>query len=134
MEEPCAHYKPASTILIIDDEPIICRLLSGLLERQGWSTIASLDPRQALEILMTEPVSLIISDIQMPGLDGLRLAGMAKALKPEVPLLLMTGNLDRYCAEEALGSGADGFVTKPFRQPELIEHIRKLLPHETTAT
>lgn len=132
--ESCAQTEPVSTILVIDDEPIICRLLSGLLSRQGWQVLTSLDPREALEILMAEPVSLVISDIQMPHLDGLKLVGMAKAAKPKVPILLMTGNSSCYSAEEALKSGADGYVTKPFRQPELIERIEKLLRCQAATT
>jgi DNA-binding response OmpR family regulator len=125
--ESCAHNQSVPTVLIIDDEPIICRLLASLVDRQGWRAISSLDPRQALEMLMTEQVSLVISDIQMPNLDGIKLVSMAKAVKPDVPILLMTGNTDRYTAEQAREAGADGFVTKPFRQPELVDRISKML-------
>lgn len=116
-----------STILVVDDEPVICRLLSSLLHRQGWTVLTCLDPREGLEVLAAKPVSLIISDIQMPYIDGLEFTKFAKARKPGVPVLLMTGNAHRYTAEQALASGANGYITKPFRQPELIERIKKLL-------
>jgi DNA-binding response OmpR family regulator len=102
------------TILVVDDDPLIVHLLSRILERRGYEVLAADCAQQARDLLESNHVELVISDIQMPDTDGLALARHLKTVAPRLPVLLMTGDRAHYDDNDASMAGADGFITKPF--------------------
>jgi len=117
------------TILIIDDEERITRLLSFILGKNGFKTIAATDPAKALEIIQSQKVDLIISDVMMPGINGFELAQKLKD-NPDtarIPLVFLTAKSDITDKFTGYFVGAAEFLTKPFKTEELIARVKKVL-------
>lgn len=111
--------KSATTILIVDDEPVIQSLLEKILAREGYRTFVAGDGASALEILSRESVSLVLSDIKMPGMSGFELLKAIKAAYPEIGVIIMTAYGDTFTVKDALLLGADEYITKPFKSYEV---------------
>jgi two-component system, cell cycle sensor histidine kinase and response regulator CckA len=114
------------TVLIVDDDPQILRLVEKMLRHKSFKILVAPGPGQALEICGNEPVDLLISDIGMPEMDGHKLAQKVLELRPQASILLISG---RY-KEDSLGrkAGRVKFLPKPFFPSELLEALRELLP------
>jgi CheY-like chemotaxis protein len=114
------------TVLIVDDEPQVLRLVEKMLRPRRVHLLIAPHAAGALEICEREPVDALISDVQMPGMDGARLAERVLKLHPEAAVLLISGH-----AQEAPPLGKAGqvrFLRKPFFPSELIERLREMLP------
>ena len=111
--------KSATTILIVDDEPVIQSLLEKILAREGYRTFVAGDGASALEILGRESVSLVLSDIKMPGMSGFELLKAIKATYPGIGVIIMTAYGDTFTVKDALLLGADEYITKPFKSYEV---------------
>jgi CheY-like chemotaxis protein len=114
------------TVLIVDDEPEILRLVQQMLRPRRVKVLVAPRPAEALEICEREPVHLLISDVRMPEMDGHKLAERVLEIHPRASVLLMSG----YAKElPALGSpGQVRFLRKPFFPADLIKHLKELLP------
>ncbi len=112
-------------ILVIDDERNLTLVLKALLERAGFEVLAFNEPEVAIESLETEPLDVVLTDLAMPGMDGLAVLDFCRKFRPELPVILLTayGTVDSAVA--ALRRGAADFVTKPFDHEELLAAIRK---------
>jgi len=106
-------------ILIVDDEPDICRLLERFLVSDGYSCTTAASAKEALQLLASEPYDLLISDIMMPGMSGIEMLIELRALYPDLAVIMVTGLDDRKTGIEALKLGAYGYVTKPFDRNEI---------------
>ncbi len=113
-------------ILIVDDDETILRMLTGILKREGFAPVASKTGFEAMKVLSSSQVDIVLSDIEMPGMSGLELLEYLKERYPSVPVMLMTGNRGLYCEFEILEAGANGFLTKPFRRAELVTRVKAL--------
>jgi DNA-binding NtrC family response regulator len=111
--------KSATTILIVDDEPVMQSLLEKILAREGYKTFIAADGATALEILGREAVSLVLSDIKMPGMSGFELLKEIKANHPGIGVIIMTAYGDTFTVKDALLLGADEYITKPFKSYEV---------------
>jgi CheY-like chemotaxis protein len=112
-------------ILVVDDEKNIRELVRTLLERAGYRVTEAADAETALQILeerMLEP-NLLLTDIVMPGMNGLALAAKAHHLRPSLPVIFMTGFANEYQAELS-GSVC---LRKPFKPPELLAAIQDVV-------
>lgn len=117
----------AHEILILDDEPKIVDLLRRSLAREGYSVHCESDPLEALARLKELPVEVLISDLKMPGMDGLEVLKRAKAIRPECEVIMMTAYATVETAREALKRGAIDYLTKPFSADEDLKPlIRKV--------
>jgi DNA-binding response OmpR family regulator len=116
------------TILIIDDEERITRLLSFLLNKHGFKTIAATEPAKALEIAQSQRVDLIISDVMMPGINGFELAQKLKdnPNTTRIPLVFLTAKSDITDKFTGYFVGAAEFLTKPFKTEELLGRVKKI--------
>ncbi len=116
----------ARTVLIVDDEPEILRLIQRMLLPRRVNVLIAPRPAEALEICEREPVHLLISDVRMPEMDGHELAERVLELHPQASVLLISG----YVKDPpALGSaGKVRFLRKPFFPAELIKQLKELLP------
>jgi len=100
-------------ILVVDDEPKICRMLQAALQREGYAVRTSVDGAVALEQFRAAPYDMVISDIRMPGVGGLELIRQIKESRPETIVVAITGHATLDTAVQALQHGADDYITKP---------------------
>ena len=115
------------TILIVDDEKNYLLVLSAVLEEEGFEVLTAVSGLEALEILKSSDVDLVLTDMKMPGLDGIALLEQVKTRDPELPVIMMTahGTVDK--AVEAMQKGAYTYVLKPFENERLILYVKKAL-------
>jgi CheY-like chemotaxis protein/anti-anti-sigma regulatory factor len=114
----------AGTVLLVDDEPIICGELAVYLSRHHYQVHAAADGRSALELLAEHEVDVIITDYRMPGMDGIELMRVARRLKPNLPVILVSGQADIQTAVRALKEDAADFLQKPFDLQALLRAIQ----------
>ncbi|MFH1262159.1 MAG: sigma-54 dependent transcriptional regulator [Pseudomonadota bacterium] len=119
------------TVLIVDDERRMCRSLEILLREEGpYNTVIATDYYEALEKLKGS-VDLVLTDLTMPGKDGIELLRAVKKERPEIPVILMTAYSTVQSAVTAMKEGAHDYVVKPFQNETLLNLIRKALPEST---
>ena len=121
------------TILVIDDEPPIRRLLRTGLATQGYAVLEAPNGRTALEILGRDAVGLVILDLGLPDMRGHDLLPMIRERRPGVPVVVLSSRDDESGKVEALDLGADDYVTKPFGMAELLARLRAALRHQLAA-
>jgi DNA-binding NtrC family response regulator len=119
----CAMEALMARILCVDDDPLILKSYDRIVARSGHSTIQAKNAAEALHYLEREEVDLIISDYQLPGIDGLELLGMLRADRYSMPVIMVTayGGVDH--AMQALRAGAEDYLLKPFDPTELLHRI-----------
>ena len=118
-----------NTVLIVDDEPNYLIVLSELLSEEGFGVFTAGNGEEALKILGETDIDLIITDMRMPGLDGLGLLKAAKALNPDLPVIMVTAFGEVEMAVAAMKAGAFNYLTKPFNNDELVLNTNKALEH-----
>lgn len=116
-------------ILLVDDEPSILSVLSGLLKGKGFETQPSLGGRKALELLHEGSYDLMITDIRMEPVDGLELLKTAKSLYPNMSVIVVSAFGSVETAVEAMKEGAFDYVTKPFKVDELMITVQRALEY-----
>lgn len=119
-------------ILIVDDDIDILELLQRHLQSMDYHTYKAVSVKEALFILKDTFIDLLITDIQMPEIDGLQLLKFANEHYPEIPKLVVTGYPSVEGTLEVIKSGATDYLTKPFTKSELKEAIDKALSQNTT--
>jgi CheY-like chemotaxis protein len=112
------------TVLLVDDDATVREMLRAMLERNGYQVIAARGPVEALDELARDPakIRLLLSDVVMPGMDGLDLLDEARSLRPGLPAVLMSA----FTLDEMLGPGVR-FVQKPFRSEDALRELRDAL-------
>ena len=112
-------------VLIADDEVNLRKVLCALLERDGHQTTAVADGTSALDVVKAGGVDLVITDMKMPGMNGLELLRAIKATEPGLPVIVITAHGTVDTAVAALKDGAFDYITKPFDKDELRVAVRK---------
>ncbi|MEH0022946.1 MAG: sigma-54 dependent transcriptional regulator [Desulfobacter sp.] len=114
-------------ILIVDDEKHYPMIIGEVLAEEGYRPFTASSGMEALDILNTQLIDLVLSDVKMPGMSGIDLLERIKELKPDLPVIIMTafGSVEK--AVEAMHKGAYTFILKPFENEALIAHIAKAL-------
>jgi DNA-binding response OmpR family regulator len=115
------------TILVVDDEPQIVRVLRGYLEQAGFRVAAAYNGEEALYAARHEKPALVILDLQMPKMDGLEFTRRIRAEQPEVAILMLTARVEETDRIVGLELGADDYVTKPFSPREVVARVRAVL-------
>lgn len=110
-------------IIVVDDDPRICKLLSRYLSREGYSVRTAESGEQMRRLLASESADLVILDLILPGEDGLVLARELRA-NSDVAIIMLTGKADTVDRIVGLELGADDYVTKPFDERELLARVR----------
>ena len=138
-----AHVTPQSlteqsageTILVVEDEPILRRLLCLSLERRGYKVYAARDGAEAMEIFRQQPsaIHLVVSDIMMPHMDGMELKRKAAALRPDVKFLFMSGYSEEMIEQLQTSARGCAFLEKPFLPQDLVIKVQGLLRGEAEA-
>ena len=117
------------TVLTVDDSPSIRRMVAMTLEEAGYAVIEAVDGKDGLDKALSNPVDAIITDQNMPNLDGL---GMIRALRQHpqgkgVPIVVLSTDSEEGLKTQAREAGALGWMVKPFTQDKLLAVIRKVL-------
>ncbi len=118
--------EPKQTILVVDDEDQLRRMILQMVQAKGYLGIDAAGGEEALEIIAKEDVDAVITDIAMPNMDGITLTAKIKALNgPDV--IMMTGYAKDFSYGEAVAKGASDFIQKPFDFKELIIRLKRVL-------
>jgi excisionase family DNA binding protein len=130
---PAAPSRPANAgnarprVLVVDDEASIRDLLAKTLALAEYDVDVAPDGRSALERMRLYPYDLLIADLKMPGMDGLTVIREAKRYKADLPVIIITGFSTESSAIEAVNLGVAGYLTKPFRVPQVLAAAAKAL-------
>ena len=116
-------------VLVVDDEEAIREVVSTLLEAQGYYCLACANGRMALEAFRKDTFDLVLSDIVMPEMDGLKLLAELRVDDPDVPVIMVTAMHDISIALEAIRAGAYDYILKPFEKDQLYLSVRRALEH-----
>jgi excisionase family DNA binding protein len=114
-------------VLVVDDEASIRDLLSKTLALAEYEVDVAPDGRSALERMRMYPYDLLIADLKMPGMDGLAVIREANRYKVDLPVIIITGFSTESSAIEAVNLGVAGYLTKPFRVPQVLAAAAKAL-------
>lgn len=125
-DKPAAR-EGRSRVLVVDDESSIRELLQKTLALAEYDVDTAPDGRVALERLRLSNYDLLIADLKMPGMDGLTLIREAKRLKTDLPVIIITGFSTESSAIEAVNLGVAGYLTKPFRVPQVLAAAARAL-------
>jgi DNA-binding response OmpR family regulator len=115
-----------TTVLVVDDEPIVRDVVVRYLEQEGYRTLEAADGDAARELLERETPSLVVLDLMMPGTDGLALCRWIRA-RSDLPVIMLTALGEEADRIDGLELGADDYVTKPFSPRELVARVRTVL-------
>jgi DNA-binding response OmpR family regulator len=119
-----------TTVLVVDDEPIVREVVISYLEREGYRTLEASDGDTARELIEREKPGLVVLDVMLPGMDGLELCRWVRA-HADLPVILVTARGDEVDRIVGLELGADDYVTKPFSPRELAARVRTVLRRAT---
>jgi CheY-like chemotaxis protein len=124
-----------ATILIVDDYAPNHRLMSFVLEQNGYAVVPAYDGQQALDRLSSTPVDLVVTDLTMPRLDGL---GLTKAVRADarysgIPIIIVTASMKEQDHVRASGIGVDAFLTKPVDSEDLVREVSRLIARSSGA-
>ena len=115
-----------TTILVVDDEEYVRKLLQRILEETGYGVVAAANGREALDKMSQTNVSLVLLDIMMPDLDGFQTLKLIRQ-QYEVPVIMLTAKREVTTLCDTLALGADDYVVKPFNTRELLARIQAKL-------
>ena len=114
-------------VLVVDDEPSMVKVLSGFLAQEKIPCVTAPNAEGALRVLHAEDVGVIVTDLKMPGMDGLQLLERALAVDPSVQVILITAHGTAEVGQRAWEMGAAGYVRKPFDRDEILFEVRRAL-------
>jgi DNA-binding response OmpR family regulator len=116
-----------STVLLVDDEESVQKLLTYPLEREGYAVVQARDGEEALERYRETTVDLVVLDLMLPKLDGLAVCRRLREERSAVPIIMLTARGDEGDKVLGLELGADDYITKPFSIREFMSRVRALL-------
>ncbi|MCJ0972241.1 sigma-54 dependent transcriptional regulator [Pseudomonas sp. PS1] len=122
-----SQIDPQTQVVLVDDDPHLRKALSQTLDLAGIKAVGLADARGLAAMLPPDWPGVIVSDIRMPGIDGLELQQRLHALDSELPVLLITGHGDIQLAVQAMRAGAYDFLEKPFPSEALLDSVRRAL-------
>ncbi len=119
-----------TTVLVVDDEPIVREVVVRYLQREGYTTLEASDGERARIMLEAQKPDLVVLDVMLPGTDGLELCRWIRS-RSELPVILLTARGEEADRIVGLELGADDYVTKPFSPRELAARVRTVLRRAT---
>ena len=121
-----------TTVLVVDDEPIVRDIVVRYLRRDGFTTLEAGDGNDARKLIETGELHLVVLDVMLPGTDGLELCRWIRN-RSDLPVILLTARSDESDRIVGLELGADDYVTKPFSPRELAVRVRTVLRRSRSA-
>jgi diguanylate cyclase (GGDEF)-like protein len=116
----------ATTILVVEDDAVVLKLLVGFLVKSGFQTKSAACAEEANEILKSEATDIVLTDIKLPGIDGIKFTASIKK-KYDLDIIVMTGYSSEYSYENAIKNGASDLLFKPVKLNELILRINRVI-------
>jgi len=113
-------------VLVVDDDPQVCKTVGMILQEHGYQVQSFTQPRQAIQAVRKTPFDIALVDIKMPDLSGLEVVEKIKSEDPRVAVLVMTAFPDVQTAAETMRLGARDYVTKPFREEQLLQAVERI--------
>jgi len=113
-------------ILVLDDEPIVCKRLKPTFIKAGYDVQTFTDSKLALEAFEKQPFDIVITDLKMQGFDGMQFLTRVKEAAPETGVIVITGFATMETAKESFHKGAFDFMAKPFKLSDILEAVRRL--------
>ena len=110
-------------VLIVDDHASICVVLQDLLQRQGYLAATARNYDEAVPVIEGDDISVVITDLKMPGKSGMDLLAFARVKRPEIPVIMITGHGNIEDAVRAMRQGAFDFITKPVDETEQARRV-----------
>ncbi len=123
-----------SKILVVDDSQELTEVIHEYMETCGFTVETTTESQDALRLIAANGYDVIISDIHMPGMDGLELMGLIKNRHPDLPVVLITGYSISEARKIAMEKGADAFVAKPFHMKEILDVVTDILNRKRLIT
>jgi excisionase family DNA binding protein len=120
-------------VLVVDDEEAVRDLIAKTLTMADYDVTPASDGQAALDALTDADFDLLITDLRMPGMDGLTVIRQARRLSPSLPIVIITGYSTEASAIEAINLGVCGYLTKPFRLPRILSVAARALGEPTPA-
>ncbi len=120
----------SKTVMTVDDAATMRKMVAFTLRGAGYTVVEAVDGNDALAQLRQRPVDLVITDVNMPGINGIDLVGRIRAMATlrAVPILLLTTESDPDAKNRARAAGATGWIVKPFQPPQLLAVVARVLP------
>lgn len=120
----------SKTILTADDSASMRDMIAFTLRNAGYNVIEAIDGRDALAKLASQPPDMLITDLNMPGMDGIELIRQTRALAhcKYIPIVMLTTESQDSKKQAGRAAGATGWIVKPFRGEQLVAVAKKLLP------
>ena len=120
---------PAPTVLVVEDDPVILRLLEVNFELEGFGVLLAHDGAEGVAVARAERPDIIVSDIMMPKMSGIELVQALKAdeATASIPIILLSAKAQTGDLKSGMDSGADDYITKPFEPLDLIDRVNALL-------
>ena len=112
-------------ILVLDDEPIVCKRLQPALEKKGYDVETFYQSEEALRRFIERPFDIVITDLKMKGIDGMKFLTEVKKVSPDTEVIVITGFATMETAKESFRQGVFDFLAKPFKLSEIQEGIQK---------
>jgi signal transduction histidine kinase len=122
--------KKVYRILVVDDEPLILQNTGRMLEQEGYAVDQAESGERAIERLHTSAFDLVLTDLRMMKIDGLDVLVAAKAMYPEIMVIMLTGHADMKAANNAIKFGADDFMLKPAESEEIYFRVKRCLENK----
>lgn len=116
-------------VLVVDDDPVILKLLGVNFEMEGFEVLSAADGEAGFAVALAEQPDIVVSDVMMPRMSGLELARALKAddATAGIPLILLSAKAQVHDVRAGMDAGADDYVTKPFEPLELVDRVNALL-------
>ena len=117
------------TILVVDDDPVIQKLLSVNFEMEGYRVVTASDGEEALDRVLSEAPAVVVLDVMMPKVDGIEVLRRIRANPGtgSTPVLLLSAKAQAQDIEDGMAAGADAYLTKPFEPLDLLHRVALLL-------
>jgi DNA-binding NtrC family response regulator len=125
--DPHGHNDCSSSILVVDDEPMIRELLTDFLQEQGYECESAASGESALRQLQEKDFALLVTDMSMPGLTGLDLLSYVANNRPDMAVIVITAIYDLGTAVDSMKLGAYAYITKPFELEKALQTIDEAL-------
>ncbi|MGY1618775.1 response regulator [Geodermatophilus sp. SYSU D00691] len=119
--------RSAARVLVVDDEPAIRELLSLALRYEGWAVSTAASGAEAVAVACDVRPDVVLLDLMLPDLDGFTVLRHLRAEQPLLPVVFVTARDDDADRRAGLASGADDYLTKPFRLDDVTARLRRLL-------
>jgi len=121
-----ANGKRRTSILILDDEPIVCKRLKPFFQKAGYEAEAYNVPEEALARVKERRFDVVITDLKMEGLDGFTFLSKVKALHPDTDVIVITGFATMETTRESFHKGVFDFVAKPFKLGDILDGVKRI--------